>query len=573
MKNIFKKAGKGLLAFSILANTFMPLGSVFADGTYTVTINVEDTAKYQIEKDNSEGHEKEMVLTIAGAGDRHIGITEGGSGTGDVSLVCPTTAQCVYTVPNGKTIAINYNSEDIDITGNGENAAKYNPDHNYNDTITVVIKEPSGDTGNHFDGHAFLIWSCGTGTCFHEFTDIPPFDDGNSKFYKDTEVTADNDPSKHFDVKAQYKGWALPDKLGEWANAYMAKNNILSVDDIVWTEVDASTLVGDPPDMREWEDKAVKAGTCNKTTMDREEFETCVDNYYVAQGNLPFVKLQPVGEPEYENCYVSYGDRNFKVVIYNENYKGIAMGDLNELEYYPSSWTNPFLRRDQFDLSGSTKDKPALLDSILLESKVIIKSLNKNGFEIASIEPLDVPEGAVVVDEESGAFEIYFNSNFYDNVVFKVTDSNGEESYMKIKRYTIDAWFRNLENEPYLYADFYFDKELSYTNFDITAKIVYKDGTVKNVVLSPYGKVDDGLDNWSDEPEVDLSEPADPNIPAGKGLKQSAFVYKLSKDEDKKISKIYLNAEYKGSTAEKYAGAYVGSGLGTLANIYTGEEE
>ena len=39
------------------------------------------------------------------------------------------------------------------------------------------------------------------------------------------------------------------------------------------------------------------------------------------------------------------------------------------------------------------------------------------------------------------------------------------------------------------------------------------------------------------------------------------------------ISKIYLNAEYKGSTAEKYAGAYVGSGLGTLANIYTGEEE
>ena len=33
-----------------------------------------------------------------------------------------------------------------------------------------------------------------------------------------------------------------------------------------------------------------------------------------------------------------------------------------------------------------------------------------------------------------------------------------------------------------------------------------------------------------------------------------------------------MNAEYKGSTADTYAGAYVGSGQGTLANIYTGEE-
>ena len=570
MKNIFKKAGKGLLAFSILANTFMPLGSVFADGTYTVTINVENTAKYQIAKDNSEGHEKEMVLTIAGDGDRHIGIIEGGSGTGDVSLVCPTTAQCVYTVPNGKTIAINYNSNDIDITGNEENAPKYSPEHNYNDTITVVIKEPSGDTGNHFDGHAVVIWSCGTGTCYHKFDNIVPNPDGITQYIEASTVTDENDTSKKFDVKAQYKGWALETKFDAWIEAYKAKNSVSSVP---WNEIDASTLVGDPPDMREWEDKAEKAGACTKEDMARDEFEACVDQYYIEAGNLPFIKLQPVGEPNEKNAYVSYGDRNFKIAIYNDDFRGLKLGTLNELEYYPAQWADPMLRREGFDISETTKEKPAKMDSILLEPTYRFKELDANGFEINSVEPLDVPEGAVEVKKEGTEYVIYFNSNFYDNVVFKITDTDENEYYIQVKRYTVDAWFRNLENELYIYADFYYHNELFYTNFDLTAKIVYKDGTVKNVVLSPYGKVDDGLDNWSTEPEVDVSVQHAPNVPPGKGLKQSAFVYKLSKDEDKKISKIYLNAEYKGSTAEKYAGAYVGSGLGTLANIYTGEEE
>ena len=61
--------------------------------------------------------------------------------------------------------------------------------------------------------------------------------------------------------------------------------------------------------------------------------------------------------------------------------------------------------------------------------------------------------------------------------------------------------------------------------------------------------------------------------PRGKGLKKSTFEYRLEDGEDREIKKVYLNAEYKGSTATNYAGAYVGSGEGILANIYHGEDE
>lgn len=566
MKNIFKKAGKGLLAFSILANTFMPLGSVFADGTYDISFEVENAEVFSMAKEGTD----QIRVTITGKEGNSF-IVPNVSDSGSATSSCDDSSHCKISIPNSKTVSFNFVTGDMDLTNETDKTGKISPDTVIDKAITLSVKVPSGDEpGPQFDGHAVVIWSCGTGTCYHRFENIEPNPDGITQYIKASTVEANNDTSKKFDVKAQYKGWALETKFDAWIEAYKAINK---VDSVAWEQVDTSTLVGDPPDMREWEDKAEKAGACTKEGKAREEFEACVDQYYIAAGNLPFIKLQPVGEPNEKNAYVSYGDRNFKIAIYNDDFKGLKLGTLNELEYYPAQWADPMLRREGFDISETTKEKPAKMDSILLESTYRFKELDANGFKIDSVEPLDVPEGAVEVKKEGTEYVIYFHSNFYDNVVFKITDTDENEYYIQVKRYTVDAWFRNLENESYIYADFYFDKELSYTNFDLTAKIVYKDGTVKNVVLSPYGKVDDGLNNWSDEPEVDVSVQHDPYIPAGKGLKQSAFVYKLSKDEDKKISKIYLNAEYKGSTAEKYAGAYVGSGLGTLANIYTGEEE
>jgi len=264
--------------------------------------------------------------------------------------------------------------------------------------------EPGPEPGeSYFDGKAYVVWSCGSGVCYHYFDNIPAFDDGNSTFYKDTEVTADNKEGETFDVHAKYMGWYLKDTFDEWKNLYeVATGKTLN-----WDTMDPELILGEPNQLiRELEESAIAANACVKPDEDapredQDEFESCIHLYAAQHDHKIWThKLQPVGEPTANNAYVSYGDRNFKVVIYSNKYKGVTMGDLSDLHYYPSRWTNPFLRTDQYDISDTTKEKPALMDSILLESTVKIKSLGYNSFEIASIEALDVPKEAVKITKK-----------------------------------------------------------------------------------------------------------------------------------------------------------------------------
>ena len=147
--------------------------------------------------------------------------------------------------------------------------------------------------------------------------------------------------------------------------------------------------------------------------------------------------------------------------------------------------------------------------------------------------------------------------------MFKITDTDNGESYIQIKRYTIDAWIRDGDT---LSADFYFDREKSYEEFEITAKIIYNDGTVENVKLEAVETFLDALGNPIHNYEADQEESEGPF--QGKGLKQAVFEYNLGPNAAKRVKDIYLNAEYKGSNASTYAGAYTGSGEGTPANIY-----
>ena len=576
-----KKISKKIMAIAIatimLVSYFLPLTSVIANaygtGTNFIKVGIDNkntgftliNATVNGDPWTGEGDEYHsnndtynIVISVSKDGDRIPDIQYGGNWSGQI--------QKNYTVTDDTyTYTLNLN----------------NSNHQEFLGLSIIEKmenngvEPGPEPGeSYFDGKAYVVWSCGTGTCYHYFDNIPAFDDGNSTFYKATNVKADNDSTISFDVKANRKDWILKEDFERWENSYKAKYH---VEEINWANVDPEDIIGEPPDMREWEEKAITSGTCVRPPEDapgneRENFERCVDKYAEEQsGMLPFVKLQPVGEPSYTNAYVSYGDRNFKVVIYNNEYKGVTMGDLSKLSYYPAEWTNAFIRRDQFDISGSTKNKPAQLNSILLESTVRIKALDYNGFEIASIEPLDVPEDAVTVTKENKEFKLEYSSNFYDEVVFKVTDTKGGVSYMQIKRYTIDGWIKFVDNHPVLTADFYFDREKSYKDFDLTAKIIYKDGTSRNVTLTASYGIDDGLGNMTWDYEVD--EEKTEYGEGGKGLKKSSFNCNLEDGEDRLIDRVYLNAEYKGSTEYNYAGAYVGSGEGVLANIYHEEEE
>ena len=432
---------------------------------------------------------------------------------------------------------------------------------------------PAPGENDRFDGKAYVVWSCGTGICYHYFDNMPNFTDGNSTFYKDTEVTADNKAGVKFDINAKYKGWYLADKFEEWVELY----EIVTGKPVNWDTMDPELILGAPnQNIGKLEDEAIKAKACVKPVEDapaseHDKFESCL-HFYAAEHNHEIWthKLQPVGEPQYNNAYVSYGDRNFKAVIYNSNYKGVTMGSLDELHYYPSEWTNAFIKRDQFDISGTTKEKPTGIDTILLEKVVKIKEINVNDFTIKSIKALDVPEDAVSITKVDGEWRLEFSSNFYDKVVFEVTDSKGGVSYFQVKRYTIDAWIPYIDGHPVLNADFYFDNKKSYKDFELTAIIEYKDGTEKNVKLEAAFGIDDGLGNITEAYEKDEEHPE--FGPGGKGLKKSSFQYKLEDGEDRLIKRIYLNAEYKGSTDSVYAGSFAGSGKGVLANLYEGDE-
>ena len=560
MKKITKKLVALVMLFAALLVIVAPITKVdatsYGDGTKVLHMDIVNTLSFTIDsvtingdtwtgaadEFHTNGDEFHIVINVSGnstTGEKVPRIQYGGNWNNDINASTQHNG-------NNHTFVLDVNSN----TGQDFLGLE----------ILEQNNEPNPDEP-HFDGKAYVVWSCGSGVCYHYFDNIPHFDDGNSTFYKNTDITADNNSSVVFDVKAKYKDWILKEGFDRWVDAYKSKKGVSEID---WTTVKPDDIIGNPPDMRQWEDASIADGVCTKEGVSEEDFHACVDGYYAQHGDgLPFVKLQPVGEPTDNNAYVSYGDRNFKVVIYNNDFKGVTMGNLSDLHYYPESWTNSFIRQDQFDLSGTTKSKPTTINTILLESTVVIKTLDYNAFEITNIEALDVPEGAVTISKVDDEWKLIFSSNFYDNVVFKVTDSNNSVSYMQIKRYTIDGWIRFVDNHPVLTADFYFENTKSYTDFDLTAKILYKDGTEKKVSLQAAYGIDDGLGNITEAYEMN----------DGVGLKRSTFEYNLSDGEEKIIDKVYLNAEFKGSTETNYAGSFAGSGEGVLANIYNGGEE
>ena len=391
--------------------------------------------------------------------------------------------------------------------------------------LNNVEFSPAGEGDHHFDGRTYLIWSCGTGTCYHEYTDM---DQNNTGVFIDASmITADNNPSEKFDVHAKVRIFADPGKFDDWK----AHNGGDSID---WTKVDPEQLVG--PDG---------------------------------------VDYQPVGEPGANNAFVSYGDRNFKVIIYNNEYKGVSIGSLDGLTYYPSAWTNQLIRTDSVDISGTTASKPAEIDTVLLEDTINITPKNINGLNISSIEALDVPKNAVKITKNSdGSYKFKFASRFYNHVVFKITDSNNKSYYLRLNRQTMYTEFMHGLGDDRdfagLVSDFYYDRNTTYTDYKITAKIVYKSGKVKFVEMKNAKFIDDGLGNSLNIYENDEEHPSNTDWPVGKGLKRATYKYAMSEDEAKTVSKIYVNVEFTGSTSSKYAGTLAGSGMGeevTLPNF------
>ena len=553
-----EKIGKSVLALSVLANTFMPLGMVQAEDdppTYTVNI-IRDGNTMTFAKDSTDT----LKINVSNIGGKTASLTirpvDDKTDVDGIELQCNTDDFCKYIVPSNKSFKFQYYGNEMDLTSDQTNPGclvgmEYVISHGGNFTILAPAEEGSKPnscpaetpTGNptggeeqtpvsNFDGNAVLVWSCGTGgakVCYRHFSNEETFykirtDQVN--YFKASEIEAENIAGAKFDVHAKVKFFA---PLELFAN----KKDAIDAQDT--NPINPEDLEGPP--------KGDKGG----------------------------VQYQPVGEPIDNNAFTSYGDRNFKAIIYNDEFKGVSIGSLDDLHYYPQKMTNWFLRTETYDMSGTSKEKPVEIDTVLLESKVNLKLQTElNNYTVEKIEALDVPSNAVkITKKENGTYDFEFASNFYDKVVFKITTSDNKEQYIYINRRTMDPYIRTNGSNTGVVAEVFFDRETSYEDYDVIGKIVNKDGTSKVVHLNPEKYTDDGLGPVSGT-IYEIDEEIYNNYPStekGRGLKRANYSYNLSKDELKKIDKIYLNVEKKGSSSTIYAGNFAGSGKGDVIDM------
>jgi hypothetical protein len=435
------------------------------------------------------------------------------------SVTCSDGKNCTVTVEmsNGRGFHIITSGDaEYNLSGNLHNILTSGTITANEKTNTPPPENPGENPGpgqNNFDGNATLVWKCGSKACYKKMTGLS----NDTKYIAASSIKSETDNSTVFDVNASTKFFAFTSIFDE----YVATNNPN------WNTLDVSTLVG--PDG---------------------------------------IDLPPVNEPMVEHAYVSYGDRNFKVYIYDSEFKAISRGNVEDLNYYPGIWADGLLRQDLYTISGTTKDKPVVINNVILDPTVLIDA-NAFNVTIKSIKPLDVPEGAVRVNKVDDKYKIDFSSRYYDRVVFELTDTNNEKYYFMINRIAAQAKIdHNNKGDEFIFASLYYDRNTSYSDYIVKTKIIYKDGSIKTYEMTNANYVDDGLGNTiTNVKEVDSENPGRDDWTRGKGIKLASYKHDLAKDEKDKIEKAYVFVEFKGSTKDNYAGALSGSGNGSEVNM------
>ena len=127
------------------------------------------------------------------------------------------------------------------------------------------------------------------------------------------------------------------------------------------------------------------------------------------------------------------------------------------------------------DLSNTSKTSPAEITEFIYHETLVIKPDTNNTAQINDIKALDVNEGAVTITAENdNSYTLKFNSFFYDNVVFEITDSSAKKFYLKINRFIsiISTNYDNI-NDPTP------EQKKVYANTYVKSvvKKIYKDGS------------------------------------------------------------------------------------------------
>ena len=352
-----------------------------------------------------------------------------------------------------------------------------------------------------FDGKAYFVWMSGNKVCYHKFTGLTG-------------------------LKADQSGYEM-----NYVNVTDITDQSGNNGTYTWGQDKANWVLA--RDMEE--NGVVKA---NLTEL------------YVFGDGTDFdhgVQLNPTNAKDGENSICSNGDMNFRVTIYRDNYQAVKFGtNASDYTYFPGFWDQTFFT-STVDISGTTKENPAVYESYLLEPTLSFGvGDNSKSNRIKSVKALDVNEKAVSISEVDGVYKVKFNSSYYDHVVFEITTIDGNKYYIMLARMTLRIMdnFAPGVTDNKLIAQLFYPTTNNYDDFEVVATIVSKDGSTKTSTL-----------------EVESTE----NTDGGKGLYGCTYTVGINKDTD---IGAYFTVVYKGAlTNENYGGTFSGSGKGVYYNF------
>ena len=271
-----------------------------------------------------------------------------------------------------------------------------------------------------------------------------------------------------------------------------------------------------------------------------------------------------------------------QLVVYKPGFTGAKMQGVGE-DNYASAWG--FAQFPVVGTGGTTQAAPAETELYFGNRSVTLSKPETPGLGVAGIASVDslLPTGAVTITQNNGAFNIAFNSSFYDEVKLKITydlsDGGTREEFLTIRRVGIEVigYVKHGDNsistnhgtDPgYQNAVFWSDSNDDYAVFgtyyhptvagsstqnsiQLYATYTWKNGTVTTGLLSSVKHLD--ANNLGNNVATD-------DFVLYKGTESSA------------PAKIEVTAVKAGGSETEFAGATLGSGAG-VEWVYAARED
>ncbi len=397
--------------------------------------------------------------------------------------------------------------------------ANHDPNTNVPVNLNFTI-QPKGQNVENFDGQAYWVWTDNQDRiCYHKFTNLQGLiaDEPNRREYAMNYINVNE----------------LTDQSGNNTN-------------YVWGQEPANWVLA--TDMEDENGDILSAEDLTKA-------------YVFGDGMMDMgVQLDPTGAENGANSLCSNADRNFRATIIRDGYAAIKFSSSeDDYTYFPSFW-DPTFFSSTVDVSGTTAENPAVYMTYLLEPTITFSN-DQFTDVITNVEALNVNPNALEIKGVDGIWTIKFNSNYYDNVVFKVT-AGGKDYFVKIGRIVINVHDNFGPNtvEDKLIAELFYSKDKSYNDYDVVATVIYNDGTSENKILSAS--------------EIDFADPNDENraideyrLNGGKGLYSSQYI--ISVDRMKLVGAYFTVIKKGALTGDNYGGTFSGSGKGSYYNAET----